>query len=105
MSKNKVIKIYNNLTLKDKIKMLDLLLWNNSLFIFSDKRKVGFTFHNPIPYDHIKTTENGTQAQININLDELELCSADKNVKLPKNWNKVKLNTFVIPSERKLRCH
>ena len=40
-----------------------------------------------------------------INLDELELCSADKNVKLPKNWNKVKLNTFVIPSERKLRCH
>jgi hypothetical protein len=87
--------IQKKMNLEDKEKMLNWLLNCGDVFYFihSDKRDIGFDFKNnglkPV------ATFNGLSLQVNIDIDDLEMVSCGKKVKIKdKDWKKVKLNSF-----------
>ncbi len=102
MSQNKVLKIYSQLTLEDKERLLNMLLGDSYIYCHSDKRHMGFEFEA----NDMFACTNGTRLQINLEMDKSELVcvSKPKKVKLDeKLWNKVKLNSFLIPLTKQER--
>jgi len=93
MKHDKILKFYQEMNLNDKQSMLNMILGVDCFyFLSSQKRKVGFDLRQDS--ESAWATINGTQLQINLELDDFELCSTDKGVKTPKDWSKVKLNSF-----------
>jgi len=66
MSQNKVLKIYSQLTLEDKERLLNMLLGDSYIYCHSDKRHMGFEFEA----DDMFACTNGTRLQINLELDK-----------------------------------
>ena len=99
MSQDKVLKIYSKLTLEDKERLLNMLLGDSYIYCHSDKRHMGFNFES----DDMYACTNGTRLQLNVELDKASLCSISrpKKVKFEGDWNKVKLNSFLIPLKQK----
>ena len=102
MSQNKVLKINSQLTLVDKERLMNILLDDSYLFLHSKKRGMGFDINDM--GKNVFVCINGTQLQINIEMDKMYLCSVDtKKVKMnEKGWDLVKPNSFQIPLEKQV---
>ena len=101
MKHDKLLKIYQSLSLEDKNSLMNMFLSNDSyFFIASDKRGMGFDVDNVA--ENVFSCLNGTQLQINIEMDKTFLCSVNtKKVNLDcKKWDKVKLNSFIADNDK-----
>ena len=97
MKHDKICKIYQTLSLEDKERLMNILLDDSYLFLHSKKRGMGFDINDM--GKNVFVCINGTQLQINIEMDQMYLCSVDtKKVKMnEKGWDLVKPNSFQIP--------
>jgi hypothetical protein len=102
MKHDKLLKIYQTLSLEDKERLMNILLDDSYLFLHSEKRGMGFDIEDMS--ENVFVCINGTQLQINIEMDKMYLCSIDtKKIKLnEKSWDKVKPNSFQVPLEKQV---
>ena len=102
MKHDKLLKIYQTLSLEDKERLMNILLNDSHLFLHSEKRGMGFDIEDIS--ENVFVCINGTQLQINIEMDKMYLCSINtKKIKLNvESWDKVKPNSFEIPLEKEV---
>ncbi|AXN54072.1 hypothetical protein P109_gp07 [Pelagibacter phage HTVC109P] len=97
MTHAQILKFYQKMNLDNKESMLNMILGNDVFYyLASDKRKVGFDLRQG---EEAYASINGTQIQVNLELDDFELCSVHTpkvSKQIGDDWSKVKLNSFKI---------